>query len=422
QSSCSESRIQEDYLELLTLLLPSARPCQHWAVDMPRQVVGLGSSCVLLPCSFTLPPEFEPQLDRSCQAVWKRGSWSRTQVFHSGAAANLLQGNLTGNLQERDCTTVFYNLPPHHYDDYYFRLECETLKFNFYDMLWMNVPFPPLVTPDALPKPTVSPFRLEVEEGSQVTLNCSAAAPCPSEAPVLDWSPGTLMSSVMSFSASHLHNGATVSCSALYRRAAVDTELLYETSLTLRVLFPPKNTSVQVDPPGVVLEGSSVSLLCESRSNPAVTHYSWFRDGQERTEVRGAILVWEVANHNHSGAYHCEAWNQLGQDKSDTFQLDVQCEYMTLDVEKDNFRLKSLDSLSILYICMLLVNRSLQRRYCQIKHVFVTVQLYFLPHVRIPSIFCMCWRFDHISVGIFSFIRDTASVSYESIICEAFRM
>ncbi|KAK7886999.1 hypothetical protein WMY93_026620 [Mugilogobius chulae] len=365
-------------LLLLCCLLLVCRS-QRWSVDMPGEVVGLSSSCVLLPCSFSLPPDFEPHLDQSCRAVWKRGSWSRTLVYDSGASDNVVQGNLSGSLQNKDCSTVFYSLPPNHYDHYYFRLECEQLKYNF-------------------------PESVLVEEGSLVTLNCSAVSPCPSEAPVVQWSPalgevlevmdGRYVWSILNFSATHLHDGVTVSCSALYSRPADNTELLYESSLTLHVLYPPKNTSVLS--PGSVREGSPVTLSCMTKANPAVDWFSWYSvDGDQITAVgstqnystiaseaqshffcqvannmdartppsltwmfswwraarcpcsvrpaptlrvplllvqrrtgadrgEGAVLVWETADHSHSGSYHCEARNQLGQDQSGALQLDVQ--------------------------------------------------------------------------------------------------
>uniref|UniRef100_A0A3Q1FSX4 Ig-like domain-containing protein n=1 Tax=Acanthochromis polyacanthus TaxID=80966 RepID=A0A3Q1FSX4_9TELE len=286
--------------------------CEHWDAVMPQTVEGLSGSCVIIPCSFTLPSEWDQYLDESCKAIWRRGSWSRTQVFDSSltgdsASLNILQGNLIGILRDKDCTTIFNNLPSNHYDNYYFRLQCDNSRPHVHE------------------NPTA--FGI-VEEGTPVTLSCSTAAPCPVLPPVLTWTPSVgdtvedmdakTASSVMNFTASYLHNGQKFSCTTLYNRQAGNSDLLYERSSTLRVL------SVTVDSPGPVLEGSSVSLLCKSRSNPPVTNYTWYRD-DEVDEESGPILVIGGVDPSHSGNYHCAAKNDLGEETSATIQLDIQC-------------------------------------------------------------------------------------------------
>ncbi|XP_037532493.1 B-cell receptor CD22-like [Nematolebias whitei] len=392
--------------------------CRHWSAVLPQTVTALSGSCAVIPCRFTLPPEWDQHLDHSCRAIWKRGGRTQTQVFDSSLTGanvkqNVMQGNLSGILQDKECTTVFNNLPSNTYDNYYFRLQCDnSLKYNFPTSVFIT-------TRDSLPRLTVTPVRLEVEEGTPVTLNCSALNPCPALPPVLTWTPsigdteenttGKPVISVLNFTSSYVHDGQKFSCNALYSRQAGHSDLIYKKSLTLRVLYPPRNTSVRYSGPvledssvvltcsadanptvdsyiwykvtgdkveavgfrkrllttvkeaerqffckvsnkygsqnssivqidvkfspkgttvivnatGPVLEGGSVSLLCQSRSNPPVTDYTWLRDDEVDQET-GPILIIDDITSSHSGGYQCAAKNPHGEESSAKIHLDVQ--------------------------------------------------------------------------------------------------
>ncbi|KAJ8332998.1 hypothetical protein SKAU_G00418940 [Synaphobranchus kaupii] len=179
---------------------------------------------------------------------------------------------------------------------------------------------------------------MEVMEGTSVSLSCSAAAPCPKLPPNLTWTPSLSdsvdhlqenenqtksVSSVLTFTASHLHHGQKITCRALYKLQQGDIQKTSNTSLTLRVLYPPKNTSVSISPSGSVLEGSSVTLTCSSNANPPVQNYTWYKvNGREMNTVgTGQNLTFNVTESSGNEQYYCEAQNQHGKENSTTVQL-----------------------------------------------------------------------------------------------------
>ncbi|KAI9524122.1 hypothetical protein NQZ68_021084 [Dissostichus eleginoides] len=384
---------------------------------MPLRIDGLTGSCVKVPCTFYFDSKYDVDLDNSCKAIWRRGNPTGTSVFDSSltgdqARGNILQGNLTGNLQNKECTTIFYNMPPPPSDNnYYFRIQCNN---------GLRATFPTgvrITTQNSLDQPTIAPSTLEVEEGALVTLSCTAVAPCPILPPDLTWTPrigdieekheSESMVSVMNFTSSYLHNGKNVSCTALYKRHAGNTDLRFERFMTLHVLYPPKTTSVSysatvkegslvnltcngnanpavytwykvnggqvtdmgsekifsttvsevdrqfyckvsnrygtqnssitqidvqfppkettiiIEPKGPLLEGSSVSLLCKSRANPPVTNYTWYKGDEEEKEA-GSSLVLNDVKPSSSGDYYCVAENEHGDQNSTLIRLDIQ--------------------------------------------------------------------------------------------------
>ncbi|XP_033968688.1 myelin-associated glycoprotein-like isoform X9 [Trematomus bernacchii] len=317
----------------VVLLLLQGSLCLTWEITMPLRIDGLTGSCVKVPCTFNFDSTYDVNLDNSCKAIWKRGSMAGTIVFDSSltgdqASGNILQGNLTGNLQNKECTTIFYNMPPSHSDNYYFRIQCNNgLKYTYSTGVRIT-------TQNSLDQPTITPSTLEVEEGALVTLNCTAVAPCPILPPGLTWTPrigdieekheSESMVSVMNFTSSYLHNGQNFSCTALYKRQAGNTDLRLEKFMTLHVLYLPKNTSVSVDPSGPVQDGSSVTLTCTSIANPAAVNFTWFRAAGREEKVMGSErdLTFNVTKLSED-QYYCDALNVHGPGTSERVSFDV---------------------------------------------------------------------------------------------------
>ncbi|KAI3361276.1 hypothetical protein L3Q82_013451 [Scortum barcoo] len=361
-------------LLLIACLLKGAL-CQVYKVITPESIEVLNGSCVTIPCSFDIATKDAGGLDDTCKAIWKNKN-NENVVFNSIVQGN---GELRGILTEKDCTTTLNNIALDNRHEYYFRLECNDLKFSFKkDSQEVNI----LIRADP-PTPTLTPSTLKAKEGSSVNLTCSAPAPCLTQPPTLTWtsslgdSQETLQekpdktkvkTSVLTFTASHLHHGKEISCTATYVKQDGSTELANSRSLTLNISYSPKRTTVSVSPSGPVAENSTVTLTCSSTANPAVTNYTWYRadeDSPKRTTVSvspsgpvaensvvtltcsstanpavtnytwyradggqetfmGTGAVLKVIVFKDSGHLFCVAENDLGAGRSNISQIDVQ--------------------------------------------------------------------------------------------------
>uniref|UniRef100_A0A8C4H789 Ig-like domain-containing protein n=1 Tax=Dicentrarchus labrax TaxID=13489 RepID=A0A8C4H789_DICLA len=302
-------------------------------VIMPQTIEVLKGSSVTIPCSFCITADFRSNLDGTCKAMWKNDQG--TVVFDSSnPQSSTIKGNLTGDLTKRDCTTTLNNMQPEHSNKYYLRMECDKrLKHNF------NEQKLDISVKDDPHRPTLTPSTLEVEEGTSVSLKCSAPAPCLSHPPTLTWTPSLghsqetleenqdktkVKTSVVTFTASHLHHRQEISCTAVYNKQDGSTESSVSTSLTADISYSPKHTTVSVSPSGPVPEDSTVTLTCSSTANPAVRNYTWYRaDGGQETFI-GTGRVLNIEASEVSGPFFCKAENDLGAGRSNISQIDVQ--------------------------------------------------------------------------------------------------
>ncbi|XP_037620129.1 hemicentin-1-like isoform X5 [Sebastes umbrosus] len=77
-------------------------------------------------------------------------------------------------------------------------------------------------------------------------------------------------------------------------------------------VFAPKVSLVLMNPPGDLMEGSSVNLSCRSDANPTAK-YTWYKENQPLLNKEPQLLVLSSIQSSDSGEYSCTAQNELGR-------------------------------------------------------------------------------------------------------------
>ncbi|XP_040926624.1 B-cell receptor CD22-like isoform X2 [Betta splendens] len=323
---------------LLSVLCVSAlAQCPNKDPDLfitaPKTMEALTGSCLMIPCSFRTKSEDQTISGGTIYGVWikndpKFGLNPNNVIYNSSKTVNSYPVTITGNLRQRNCTTLFSALKATYTDMYYFRIENGALKATApCDPVQINVT-------DSPQKPRIE-ISGDLREDVSVTITCSASTPCPHLPPKLTWNlqaepdnhreentDGTFTTKIQeTITLSDQHDGFTINCSASYPvTEGIKTE---ETQQTLNVSYAPKDTSASISPSAVVSAGSWVNLSCSSRARPPVSSFTWFQissDGAKANVSKGAFYTFNATG---GGVYYCVASNGLGAQPSPMLHLTV---------------------------------------------------------------------------------------------------
>ncbi|XP_033182698.1 sialoadhesin-like isoform X2 [Anabas testudineus] len=304
-------------------------------ITAPQKMEALSGSCLMIPCNFSTKTG-DATFDSSRQifGVWIKnnsdfGNNPNNVIYSSSKTFNIYPMNITGNLSQTNCTTLFSNLTTTYTDTYYFRIENGPFKVTAVcDPLQITVK-------DSL-SPRIKISKVNLKEKESVTISCSAFTPCPHSPPKLTWSlqqdphnnreentDGTFTTQIQeTITLSDKHDGYNISCSATYPVNEGRDVRTAETQETLSVSYAPKDTSASISPSGLVSAGSWVNLTCSSRAKPPVSSFTWFKISTDGDKVlsEGDFYSFIVTD---GGVYYCVATNELGNQTSPEICLNI---------------------------------------------------------------------------------------------------
>ncbi|XP_029433188.1 myelin-associated glycoprotein-like isoform X1 [Rhinatrema bivittatum] len=314
---------------LLHLCLPAFLPVNaDWTVKMPRSLIALKQSCLVIPCVFNYPGQRRPGSDIT--ATWYQND--DVVLYNSANSQTKARADLVGDLGLKNCSLWIKSVKNEDEAEYKFRVEIHNFdKYSFHNTAQVTVQETP-------PDPQLLGYRKNMSEGDLMTVTCRATHTCIMDPPTLVWNPQLDLVreehrplgegeweviSRQAFLVSASHHGKAVSCELRYpggQRARTTGE-------KLSIIYAPKNTSVRTADGNTSLqEGSSVSLKCSSDSNPPATNFTWYRVHRQSPLTilpeSGHILQATNISRNHP-TYFCTARNELGAQNSTLLHLDV---------------------------------------------------------------------------------------------------
>ncbi|XP_073411190.1 sialoadhesin isoform X2 [Dendrobates tinctorius] len=315
-------------LHFLILLSVKGADCD-WNVFYPNTVKSVPGSCAVMPCSYDYPSDIQA-LDGIVKIWYKDYDGARKLVYHSTDQADEAFRNrleFLGEPMPKNCTILIKNLQTSDSGKYVFRFEVIN------DNKWMDkIGVDLKVTDDPLVPEVVAPPN--ISEGSSVTFQCSTPYFCPDGSVSLEWKGHSSERSYISYSVQMdtktvlYTKNLTTSLSWMDNQKKISCEVSIglknrSKEIILNVAHSPKGVKMIVQPSDRNLkQGDSVTLSCQvNSSNPAITSYTWYKDGLRVSEER--MITFHSLTRNDHGEYRCEVQNSVGHASSNAGQLSV---------------------------------------------------------------------------------------------------
>ncbi|XP_077057483.1 B-cell receptor CD22-like isoform X2 [Siphateles boraxobius] len=292
-------------LPLIFLLMIQWVSSADWGVSYsPSHICALNDSTVIMRCTYRYPTGYQIE----------KVFWTKTLVIDHEDYLDLSNDTeYSTRLQylgdkQQNCTIRLSHVTLNDEHMYYFRFITDK------DMEYTGVPGVSLTVTDLQVE---SPER--VTEGDSVSLTCKSSCTLTDGATFIWYRNSQKILTEIKFSNKLFINPVRREDSGRYK-CAVDGHTRISPAVQLNVMYSPRSVSVSISPSGVIVEGDSLTLRCNSDSNPPA-EISWFKGGT----IVGSGRIYSISkiSSDDSGEYKCKSINEHGEKYSDTVTLNV---------------------------------------------------------------------------------------------------